>query len=1454
MAFSSLGFIASLSEALAPSRVKVKDKMTSLEAGQHICTKGNTRGAQHNEADVWDTQYIFQQAINNFLECLADEHKVIFQKFGTASDVIAHIHKEILEQPLSKPFVTSFCNGVQRISHSLEPYFAIIDTFVQANPDIVALVWGALKLVFKVSSHFSTFGERLAGLLEDVAQDLAFHQNKYQVFLEAAKSLGQKGASHLKLEELATRQRLTTAISQLYEDILDMCLYLCNMFSCEGKGKLRTVKRLAKVFWTPFDVHFEQFHKRLKLHKDILTNELSNVNTQLLMNQLSLTEESVTAGASQLEIIAEQMKAERLMSLKHWLNPPQWQTSFEDIKAKRTETTSLWILDILEYKWWSEQQRDSSINQTVRKGEERKVLLLHGKPGYGKSVLCATIIEHLLSRSTKHPNVNKALPNTEVIGFFFFDKQSSETGSPQAAFRAIVAQIFHSSRNLNDLIDLALLLRDSTGSGQTIASDEEIINLLSLYLYKLDESTLVFDGLDECSDAHGFLRILKRSTSRSRTKVLISSRPNITIEDIFGDNAKTKVLQEDANSQDIEKYLQSELQDLAQREKLVLDESIESLGHRIARRSHSMFLWAYLMVQYLDSDFLTPQDRMDAIEEVNLFEELNEFYTKILGELFLRCVGKRARNNLQRLFRWVSLAARQLTVSEIRSALAIQAGLPTKKSRYMTRVQETICKMSGALIEVSSDHNVRFIHTSVLEFFLGSQAATHAASSEIHDTFGIDAPSVHAALAQDLLSYMLHDIPHEPLVVAFSHEPRPVELQKRFPLLLYSTQFWAYHAARCMNELITRHGTLLRQFLHDFISNKRAVTAWAEAAWSFGLEPSLGELSERINAGALDGSDALLHELPTFVGDLEALNKRWGHALSNEPRLIWQPSIPAFQKSKFWVDTNDSTTIALDGNREHPVNSNTASDPITIASRISEDGIHVGIIKLWPPKSFIDCLQDSSFNGTMMGDRVATISSGWTVRYDINIVQSQQRVVAIETELPVQQVAMLLFRAARSSDPSRFEFPVTLSSDLRQVVILTFLIRCRRYLYISILQVAHTILVKIETSTGRVRVCIGHPGDFTDRNLTVYRDDQMESNKTAFVFIAETTTRVGLHVEKDYFVFHPYEPALAIAGLAVTALWFFEDQPKPRWETVAMRPLNRIQFSQCGDFLYGENIRKLEMVPIKHFIQRMKPRIGNHLEIRLKQDGLPSDAPQTMALASVDPISSATVRMNSIVFKTTDAGQQVSILRKCDKDGRIFLRTLHDNGVEEEQCLTHLPRSSTVANSEATLLSNIDDNASLSNQCVYTAISYCWGNLPADRRLAIGDESWLPISSKVEDILTKVVARHAMAHLPKDGYHKLAPILWIDAICINQKDNAERASQVCLMADIYSHANSVDVWLDTAPEPSSPFSAVAIPSQWKEKEAKCDYGISREWDDWLVEPYDTPQITELMWCPWFTRA
>src|SRR5947207_131769 len=75
----------------------------------------------------------------------------------------------------------------------------------------------------------------------------------------------------------------------------------------------------------------------------------------------------------------------------------------------------------------------------------------------------------------------------------------------------------------------------------------------------------------------------------------------------------------------------------------------------------------------------------------------------------------------------------------------------------------------------------------------------------------------------------------------------------------------------------------------------------------------------------------------------------------------------------------------------------------------------------------------------------------------------------------------------------------------------------------------------------------------------------------------------------------------------------------------------------------------------------------------------------------------------------------------------------------------------------------------------YEAISYVWGS---------------------SDLPSKIITPRGVIFITTSLYHVLRRlrqpesrcILWADAICINQKDNTEKAIQVPLMRDIYENA------------------------------------------------------------------
>jgi hypothetical protein len=82
----------------------------------------------------------------------------------------------------------------------------------------------------------------------------------------------------------------------------------------------------------------------------------------------------------------------------------------------------------------------------------------------------------------------------------------------------------------------------------------------------------------------------------------------------------------------------------------------------------------------------------------------------------------------------------------------------------------------------------------------------------------------------------------------------------------------------------------------------------------------------------------------------------------------------------------------------------------------------------------------------------------------------------------------------------------------------------------------------------------------------------------------------------------------------------------------------------------------------------------------------------------------------------------------------------------------------------------------------FAAVSWFWGDAEHRDKMELdGNPVDIPFN-----------AIRALRDL-RDSVHSRK--LWIDAVCINQDDKAERASQIMLMSDIYSIAGSTYVWL-----------------------------------------------------------
>jgi hypothetical protein len=90
---------------------------------------------------------------------------------------------------------------------------------------------------------------------------------------------------------------------------------------------------------------------------------------------------------------------------------------------------------------------------------------------------------------------------------------------------------------------------------------------------------------------------------------------------------------------------------------------------------------------------------------------------------------------------------------------------------------------------------------------------------------------------------------------------------------------------------------------------------------------------------------------------------------------------------------------------------------------------------------------------------------------------------------------------------------------------------------------------------------------------------------------------------------------------------------------------------------------------------------------------------------------------------------------------------------------------------------------------LYEALSYVWGD----------SDQTLPILVHGKSFNVTVNLHAALLQLRN---HSIERILWIDAICIDQDNQAEKEHQIQYMANIYGQANRVLVWLGEAADDS----------------------------------------------------
>jgi hypothetical protein len=569
-------------------------------------------------------------------------------------------------------------------------------------------------------------------------------------------------------------------------------------------------------------------------------------------------------------------------------------------------------------------------------------------PGFGKTFISDAVIDDLSADAQDLDIDDEYEPPSTA--FFHFNAVHSYCTHPSDAFRAMANQLIHTHRHDRLTLDAVSLLSRKT-SCHAQASSDDVVAVLSLLL-RQHPTFLVIDGIDECSNTDQLLCLLAEICKKSDARVILFSRPAIKIPSEYqkwpSDSPHIVYLSTESNMEDIQAYLSTNLHRMADQGFFGINMD-RSLIPKVAERSNGMFLWACLLLKYLQSPDLSPDERQVALQQVHRLEGLNSLYQHILAMLDLR--SSQEKQLAANLFRWLALSINRLCVPSLHVATASTPHQVTFEHTSLAEFTRNISSVTCGLVEIT-DCGVVFTHRSVREYLQSSKLESYTFT--LHNE--LDA---HRHLAARCLSFLAHEVPKRPLGKLQSHtRPAPVTIGTSsgtsmrtsrpddsgyksmssasdmrsiittvfapaantlppvpeqlttsskidYPFLRYASLCWPIHLTRALSHPHYHPPTptdLPKDLpwlphLSAFLTDRSAVTTWVEASWRFNLPPNLSRLVPLLDAlrsqvppATIQGRELrwVVHEMRELCDALTELKDMFGTTLRNNPSLIWQ--------------------------------------------------------------------------------------------------------------------------------------------------------------------------------------------------------------------------------------------------------------------------------------------------------------------------------------------------------------------------------------------------------------------------------------------------------------------------------------------------------------------------------------------------------------------------------------
>ncbi|KAH8742908.1 hypothetical protein F5882DRAFT_313535, partial [Hyaloscypha sp. PMI_1271] len=407
-----------------------------------------------------------------------------------------------------------------------------------------------------------------------------------------------------------------------------------------------------------------------------------------------------------------------------------------------------------------------------------QLLWLSGGPGKGKTMLSIFLAEKL-ERTAKDSRDTLFLQ-------YFCDNKDEKRNTSVAVVKGLIFQLLQLRPILFDYILPGFKIQK-----QSLFTGSSFETLWRIFETMLRDPILgtiycIIDGLDECDEAslvvllNKFKALFSSESSESLTHhlnlVIVSRDYPDFIPEILSTFSRIQLdvhADKEVNN-DIHRFIEAKMNELS-----IYRQYPEPLRVRVKKvfqdRAQGTFLWVGIVAQELRKYKATEVDMA-----LDLFPPgLEELYARMLLQ-----IGPNRRETVAKILRWIIIAIRPLTLSELSAAVNVKPPVGFSCDEVI-RNQVSYC---GYFLTIK-ENEVGLIHQSVKDYLLRK---SRDPNPEL-EVFRVKKDIGNLEVARKCF-YYLQDFAVKGSEACLWNDSEYTTRLKEFPLLSYATLHWPEHA------------------------------------------------------------------------------------------------------------------------------------------------------------------------------------------------------------------------------------------------------------------------------------------------------------------------------------------------------------------------------------------------------------------------------------------------------------------------------------------------------------------------------------------------------------------------------------------------------------------------------------------------------------------------------------